>query len=89
VHRQPDLLQVVDALSPPGRFAGRLDGGQEQGNQKRYDRDDDQQLDQGESTAAFLSGARRTHGSLRGPDVLDSDDNAPTLHKHGSKMAGL
>jgi len=44
-----DLLQVVDALSPPGGLAGRLHGGQEQGDENRDDSDDDQQFDQGES----------------------------------------
>ena len=49
VHRQADLLQVVDALDPPGRLACRLHGGQQQGDQDRDDRDHDQKLDQGES----------------------------------------
>ena len=48
VQGQADLLEVVDALDAPGRLARRLHGGQEQGDQHRDDRDDDQQLDQGE-----------------------------------------
>ena len=51
VQRQADLLQVVDALGPPGRLARRLHGGQEQGDQHGDDGDDDQQLDQRESAA--------------------------------------
>jgi len=30
VHRQGNLLQIVLAISPPGRFPGLLDGGEEQ-----------------------------------------------------------
>ena len=48
---QADLLQVVDALGAAGGLAGRLHGGQQQGDQDRDDGDDHQQLDQGEATA--------------------------------------
>jgi hypothetical protein len=51
VQCQPDLLQVVRALRPPGRLAGGLDGGQQQGDQDADDRNDDQKLD--ERKAAF------------------------------------
>ena len=44
VQGEAHLLQVVDALAPPGRLAGRLDGGQQQGDQDRDDRDHDQQV---------------------------------------------
>jgi Replication initiator protein A len=50
MHRQPDLLQVVQALRPPRRFPGRLDGGQQQGDQHGDDGDHHQQLDQRECT---------------------------------------
>jgi hypothetical protein len=46
VHRPADLLQVVDALHPPRRLARRLNGGQEERDQDRDDRDHDQQLDE-------------------------------------------
>ena len=36
---QAELLEVVDALRPPGRLARRLHGGQQQGDQDRDDRD--------------------------------------------------
>ena len=49
VHRQADLLEVVDALHAPGRLPRRLHGGQEQRDQDRDDRDHDQQFDQRES----------------------------------------
>ena len=39
VQRQPDLFLVVDALNPPRRLAGRLDGGQEQRDQDGDDGD--------------------------------------------------
>ena len=35
VQGQADLLEVVGALDPPRGLAGRLDGGQEQGDQDR------------------------------------------------------
>ena len=56
VQGQADLLEVVDALGPPGGLAGRLHGGQEQGDQDGDDGDDDQQFDQGEATT--------THGRI-------------------------
>ena len=42
VHRQTELLQIVDALHPPSCFASRLDRGQEQRDEYRDDRDDDE-----------------------------------------------
>jgi hypothetical protein len=42
VDRQPELLEVVGALGAPGGLAGRLDRGQEQGDQDGDDRDDHQ-----------------------------------------------
>ena len=48
VQGQPDLLQVVLALHPGGGLADLLDGGQQQADQDRDDRDHDQQLDQRE-----------------------------------------
>ena len=47
VHRQADLLEVVDALGPAGRLAGRLHGRQEQGDQHGDDGDHHQQLGSG------------------------------------------
>ena len=49
--RQAELLEVVDALRPPGGLARRLDGGQEQCDQDGDDRDDDQELDQRKAAA--------------------------------------
>jgi hypothetical protein len=43
---QRKLLEVVDALGAPGRFAGRLHGWQQQRDQDADDRDYDQQLNQ-------------------------------------------
>ena len=40
------LLQMVGALYLPGRFAGRLYGGQQQRHQDADDGDHDQQLDE-------------------------------------------
>jgi hypothetical protein len=51
VHRQTQLLQIVRALHPSRRFAGRLHGRKQQGNQNADDRDDDQKLDERKGTA--------------------------------------
>ena len=66
VQGEADLLQVVDALRPPGRLARRLDGGQEQGDQHGDDGDDDQQLDQREAAAA--NSHRERSSRALGPD---------------------
>ena len=42
VDAQADLLEIVDALGAACGLAGRLHGGQQQGDQHRDDRDDDQ-----------------------------------------------
>ena len=55
VHRQRHLLQIVEALHPPGRFAGRLHRRQEQCHQHADDGNDHQQLHQREAEAARRS----------------------------------
>ncbi len=52
VHGQGDLLEVVHALDPPRRLAGALDGGEQQRDQDRDDRDHHEQFDQREPVAA-------------------------------------
>ena len=47
---QTELLEVVFALRSPRRFARLLDGGQEKSDQDGDDCDDDQQLNQRETT---------------------------------------
>ena len=44
-----DLFQIVRALSASGRFAGGLNGGQQQSDQNPDDRDDNQQFHKGET----------------------------------------
>ena len=46
---EANLLQVVGALGPTGRLAGRLYRGEQQSNQDGDDGDDDQQFDEGET----------------------------------------
>jgi hypothetical protein len=75
VHRQADLLQVVGALGAPGGLAGTLHGRQEQGDEHADDRDDHQQLDQGETASPRI----RDHISFfclekevgRNPTIVD------------------
>ena len=62
VHRQADLLEIVDALSTPRSLAGRLDGGQQQGDQDRDDRDHDQELDQRECGSMSIHGQNSSNG---------------------------
>ncbi len=50
VRGQAELLDVVDALRASCRFAGRLHGGQQQGDQHANDRNHDQKFDQRETT---------------------------------------
>jgi hypothetical protein len=52
VKGQANLLEVVLAFGATGGFAHSLDRGQQQANQKRDDGNNDQELDQGEGSAA-------------------------------------
>ena len=54
---EPDaeVVQVGGALRPPGRFAGHLNGRQQQADQHADDGDDHQQLDEGEAPRYPLS----------------------------------
>ena len=49
MNRQAQLLHVVDALRPPRRLTSGLNGGEQQGNQNRDDRNHHQELDQRET----------------------------------------
>ena len=51
VHGQPHLLQVIFTLRPAGRLPSLLNSRQQQGNQHRNNRDDNQQFNQGKSSA--------------------------------------
>jgi hypothetical protein len=51
VESQPNLLEVVAALTSPCGFAGRLDRRQKQRDQNPDDRDDHQEFDQCETTS--------------------------------------
>jgi hypothetical protein len=66
---QADLVEIVGALALAGGLAHRPDGGQEQGHQDADDRDDHQQLDQGEApptAASWGSAAKRLSNSSPG-----------------------
>jgi hypothetical protein len=45
VNGQPDLLQIVFTGRAAGRFAGLLNGGQQQSDEDRDDRNHDEQFD--------------------------------------------
>jgi hypothetical protein len=62
VQCQSDLLQIVPALSSSGRFASRLNGRQEQGDQNGNDGNNNQQFDQSKSARKTHWGARNQHG---------------------------
>ena len=67
VQRQPDLLQVIGTLHPPRGVARRLHRGQEQRDQGPDDRQDRQQLDQGEA-----AGNPRMHAPIFSEECDDS-----------------
>jgi len=50
VQGESNLFHVIAALRSPRRFAGSLDGRQQQGNQNANDGDHNQQFDQREAT---------------------------------------
>jgi hypothetical protein len=54
--RDPNLLQVVNALNSPGGLARRLYGGQKQGDQQSDDCNDDEKFDQSESATYHWGG---------------------------------
>jgi hypothetical protein len=58
VVRQPELLQIVDALGPPRCLPRCLDRRQQERDQYGDDRDHDEKLNQGEPLAT------RSHGLL-------------------------
>ena len=64
VHGQPDLLQVVGALNAAGGFASRLNGGQQQSDQDRNNRDNNQKFDQSETRRRTT--IRTLHGGISG-----------------------
>src|SRR5262249_12430944 len=66
VQAQADLLHVVRALGSAGRLPRRLHGGEQQGDEYGDDRDDNEQLDQGEATS---TGAEHWVLQLRGRDT--------------------
>ena len=53
--RDAKLLQVVGALDSSSGLASRLNRGKEQSDENRDDRDDDQKLDQRETTPNGLA----------------------------------
>ena len=63
---QTDLLEVVLAGGPARLLPGGLDRRQEQGDQRPDDRDDDQELDEGEAerpSTGFVVAAREREAS--------------------------
>jgi hypothetical protein len=50
VQGQGELLQMIDALAPPGGFSGGLHRGQQQRDQNPDNRDHDQQFHQGKTS---------------------------------------
>jgi hypothetical protein len=70
--RQSQLLEVVDALHPPGCLARGLDGGQEQGDQHGDDGDDHEQLDERETAVLPLSHGWDLYGQDRSSDRAGS-----------------
>ena len=72
VQGDAELLEVILALRARGGLAHPLHRGHQQPDQYRDDRDDDEQLHQGESTAVVMS-----HGGL-----LGRHGHGEAYHKH-------
>jgi hypothetical protein len=53
MYGNPDLLEIVSTVHPPGRLAGRLHGWQQQGNENPNDGDNNQQFHECETFAKF------------------------------------
>lgn len=70
MHGQHHLFQVIPARHPPRRFASGLDSRQEQRHQDANDGNDDEQLDEGESSGSW----RMFHG-LNVPELSGSIDH--------------
>jgi hypothetical protein len=60
VQAKTDLLQVIRALRPPGGFARRLNGREQQGDQDADNGDDNQKLNEREACRPLASLAART-----------------------------
>ena len=72
VRGQGDLLEIVRALHPPRRLAGRLHGGQQQCDQDADDGDDHEQLDERE-------GSTTGHGD--GSVLMDAREREATRRR--------
>ena len=72
----PILLEIVQTLHPPARLAGRLNGGQQQSDERADDGDDDQQLDERETR--FVAKSLRHGGRHRGQLVTAEALTTPT-----------
>ncbi len=86
VLRQCDLLEVVATLNPPGRFARRLHGWQQERDQDRDDRDHDQQLDERKTVPPRRHGSSFTAGELVQQRELE---NEPLLRPHCRSRRGV
>ena len=82
VVRDPELLHVVRALDSPRRFAGRLDGRQQQCDKDCNNRDDYEKFDQGETSPIhrvtsfpYLTIRMVATGSLIGRETTLFPDN--------------
>jgi hypothetical protein len=78
MQRHADLLQIVDTARPPGRLARRLDGGQKKRNENSDDRNDHQQLDEGE-TAGAVPGTMNPHPITSNPNDPPFDSRTGSL----------
>src|SRR5262249_13856602 len=89
VECEAELLEVVHALSPAGRLAGHLDGGQAQGDHEGDDAGEHEELDQRERTRLAGRAALRTHRAPPASGVRDRHRNPTTWRRCGPKMTAL
>jgi hypothetical protein len=65
MHGEADLLHVIPTLRRAGRFAGLLNGRQQDRHKNADDRNDDQQLDERKASLSPANGGimRQHHGT--------------------------
>jgi hypothetical protein len=64
------LLEVIGALGSPGRFAGELHRGKQQGDEHANDGNHNQQFDQGEALPGWMTVSHGFPFDLDGENVL-------------------
>lgn len=82
VEGEPELLEVIAALSATGRLTGLLDRREEQGDQDRNNGDDDQQLDQSETGRGKTGDVEMQNACVNSQVRMNGSENAVGCAQH-------